>query len=62
MSDVTPEVEPKELADLLAKWPGQDKASADVRAGMRAGFWRGLEAGRKLETHRLERQLKEVKS
>ena len=65
MSDVTPEVEPKDLTDLLERYPGASKANTMVRAALRIGYWRGVQSTTAHQIEESKRQLKrmmEVKS
>ena len=65
MSDVTPEVEPKDLTDLLERYPGASKANTMVRAALRIGFQRGVNSELKRQISDAKRELKrmmEVKS
>lgn len=63
MPDVTPEVEPKDLADLLERYPGQNNVT--VRLALRIGYWRGVQSTTAHQIEESKRQLKrmmEVKS
>ena len=65
MPDVTPEVEPQDLSDLLERYPGASKANTMVRAALRIGFQRGVNSELKRQIADAKRELKrmmEVKS
>ena len=58
MPDVTPEVEPKDLTDLLERYKGEGNAT--VRAALRIGFQRGVNSELKRQISDAKRELKRM--